>query len=535
MKVGPQSILRPSVTLRIVLPLPLLVLQRVYSLPGFTISYPRRCTRAQNLPLTSITLPLPTGLIVLAALLLTAFPQPLQKIKIWFHKESAFSSAVIRDKFSSLMYTGADGIVSYANPSTLNGTLEMVPCTQITVQSVWTRVIARVNSESPLRKLDVNRDGVEDVIVGYGIDELVDEGIRGYIPQCTSRKTGITDLCGGGLLALNGLDGQTLWQRWTSFTIFSLKCDIDINADGGADCVAAGRGGLILALDGRNGRILWELKDYSDLESYAEISIDLYTINVVPDLNSDGIADILAVHVEETQRAHGGHIKLISGATGAILRSIPTPYREEMFVPMQVLTTGPTTGADAFLVVTGGQNSPGGVYVLRRENLMKYPGESAFEPIVRLESSGFMVPAVLTDLNGDGVQDIVVSSFNSTVYAFDGANRTQLWSFTVADSESVSSIVPGHFDHDNVTDFMVKYNTGPGFPIYYYSQTTIVNGTNGKPFLDSTIKDSGGPNGLLGGVTISQTGGGDLFLHWQTQCRNRTADTTDEYQFIPGK
>ncbi|XP_053669432.1 uncharacterized protein LOC128719819 [Anopheles marshallii] len=465
------------------------------------------------------------GLIVLAALLLTAFPQPLQKIKIWFHKESAFSSAVIRDKFSSLMYT-ADGIADGRN-----GTLEMVPCTQITVQNVWTRVIARVNSESPLRKLDVNGDGVDDIIVGYGIDEMVDEGVRDYIPQCTSRKTGITDLCGGGLLALNGMDGATLWQRWTSFTIFSLKCNIDINSDGGNDCVAAGRGGLILALDGHNGRILWELKDYSDLESYAEISIDLYTINVVRDLNGDGISDLIAVHVEETQRAHGGHIKLISGATGTILRSIPTPYREEMFVPIQELARA--DGTDAFLVVTGGQNSPGGIYVLKQENLMKYPGETAFEPIVRMDSSGFMVPAVLTDLNGDGTEDFVVSSFNSTVYAFDGANRTQLWSFTIADSESVSSIVPGHFDHDNVTDFMVKYNTGPGFPIYYYSQTMIINGTNGKPFLDSSIKDSGGPNGLLGGITVSQTGGGDLFLHWQTQCRNRTADTTDEYQFIP--
>ncbi|XP_050068322.1 uncharacterized protein LOC126556841 [Anopheles maculipalpis] len=469
------------------------------------------------------------GLIVLAALLLTAFPQPLQKIKIWFHKESAFSSAVIRDKFSSLMYT-ADGN-TYAASDGSNGTLEVVPCTQITVQNVWTRVIARVNTESPLRKLDVNGDGVDDIIVGYGIDEMVDEGVRDYIPQCTSRKTGITDLCGGGLLALNGIDGETLWQRWTSFTIFSLKCNIDINSDGGNDCVAAGRGGLILALDGHNGRILWELKDYSDLESYAEISIDLYTINVVRDLNGDGISDLIAVHVEETQRAHGGHIKLISGATGTILRSIPTPYREEMFVPIQELAKA--DGSDAFLVVTGGQNSPGGVYVLKQENLMKYPGENAFEPIVRLESSGFMVPAVLTDLNGDGTEDIVVSSFNSTVYAFDGANRTQLWTFTIADSESVSSIVPGHFDHDNVTDFMVKYNTGSGFPIYYYSQTMIINGTNGKPFLDSSIKDSGGPNGLLGGITISQTGGGDLFLHWQTQCRNRTADTTDEYQFIP--
>ncbi|KFB42637.1 AGAP002184-PA-like protein [Anopheles sinensis] len=464
------------------------------------------------------------GLIVLAALLLTAFPQPLQKIKVWFHKESAFSSGIIRDKFGSLMYT-ADGF------GDRNGSLEMVPCTRITVQNVWTRVVARVSSESPLRKLDVNGDGVEDVIVGYGIDELMDEGIRSYIPQCTSRKTGITDLCGGGLLALNGTNGETLWQRWTSFTIFSLKCNIDINSDGGNDCVAAGRGGLILALNGRNGRILWELKDFSDLESYAEISIDLYTINVVRDLNSDGIADILAVHVEETQRAHGGHIKLISGATGAIMHSIPTPYREEMFVPIQVLPRA--DGTELFLVVTGGQNSPGGVYILRQENLMKYPGESAFEPIVRMDSSGFMVPAVLTDLNGDSVEDIVVSSFNSTVYAFDGANRTQLWSYTLPDSESVSSIVPGHFDHDNVTDFMVKYNTGPGFPIYYYSQTMIINGTNGKPFLDSSIKDAGGPNGLLGGITISQTGGGDFFLHWQMQCRNRTADTTDEYQFIP--
>ncbi|XP_053681189.1 uncharacterized protein LOC128732052 [Anopheles nili] len=464
------------------------------------------------------------GLIVLAALLLTAFPQPLQKIKVWFHKESAFSSAVIRDKFSSLMYT-ADG------SSFANGSLEMVPCTQITVQNVWTRVVARVNSESPLRMLDANGDGVEDVIVGYGIDEMLDEGVRGYIPQCTSRKTGITDLCGGGLLALNGINGDTLWQRWTSFTIFSLKCNIDINGDGGQDCVAAGRGGLILAIDGHTGRILWELKDYSDLESYAEISIDLYTINVVRDLNSDGVSDIIAVHVEETQRAHGGHIKLISGATGAILRSIPTPYREEMFVPIQVLAR--PDGTEAFLVITGGQNSPGGVYVLAQEHLMKYPGESAFEPIVRLESSGFMVPAVLADLNGDGVEDITVSSFNSTVFAFDGANKTLLWSFTIADSESVSSIVPGHFDHDNVTDFMVKYNTGPGFPIYYYSQTAIINGTNGKPFLDNSIKDAGGPNGLLGGISISQTGGGDFFLHWQMQCHNHTTDTTDEYQFLP--
>ncbi|XP_055547055.1 uncharacterized protein LOC129731241 [Wyeomyia smithii] len=460
------------------------------------------------------------GLIVLAALLLTAFPAPLQKIKVWLHKESPFSGAVIRDRFNSLLYSGTDES---------NSSLEVVPCTQITVQKVWTRVIARVNSESPLRKLDVNGDGVLDVIVGYGIDEMIDDA-RGSIPRCTSQKTGLTDMCGGGLMALNGLNGDTMWQRWTSFTIFSLKCAIDINSDGQSDCVAAGRGGLILAVDGKKGNILWELKDYSDLESYAETSIDLYTINVVRDLNNDGIADVLAVHVEETQRAHGGHIKLISGATGIILKSIPTPYREEMFVPIQVLVQ--KDGSEQFLMVTGGQNSPGGIYTLKQESLMKFTDEKDFVPVTRIDSSGFMVPAVLTDLNGDSVEDLVVSSFNSTVYAFDGANKTQLWAYTIPDSESVSSVVPGHFDHDNVTDFMVKYNTGPGFPIYYYSQTTILNGTNGQPFLDDSVKDSGGPNSLLGGVTVSQTGGGDFFLHWQVQCRNKLK-TTEEYQFIP--
>ncbi|KAL1373412.1 hypothetical protein pipiens_018673, partial [Culex pipiens pipiens] len=313
------------------------------------------------------------GLIVLAALLLTAFPAPLQKIKVWFHKESPFGGSA---KFGSFLYSEGGGDNGNNNNNTSG--LEMVPCTRITVQKVWSRVIARVNSESPLRKVDVNGDGVMDLVVGYGIDEMIDDA-RGYIPRCTSLKTGLTDMCGGGLMALNGINGETLWQRWTSFTIFSLKCTIDINSDGQSDCVAAGRGGAMLKL-----------------------GIDLYTINVVRDLNNDGIADVLAVHVEETQRAHGGHIKLISGATGIILKSIPTPTEFS-----------------------------GGIYTLKQENLMKFVGEKDFEPVMRIDSSGFMVPAVLTDLNGDSVEDIVISSFNSTIYAFDGMNKTQLWSYSI--------------------------------------------------------------------------------------------------------
>jgi len=143
-----------------------------------------------------------------------------------------------------------------------------------------------------------------------------------------------------------------------------------------------------------------------------------------------------------------------------------------------------------------------------------------------------MTPAVLVDITGDQIEDIIISSFNSTVYAFNGHTYEQIWSYTFPTSESVSSIVPGHFNNDNITDFMIKYNTGPGFPVYYYSQTTILSGDKGEPLLDSMMTDSGGSNSLLGGLSISQTFGGDFFLHWQIQC-NGVANTKDAYQFIP--
>ena len=67
-------------------------------------------------------------------------------------------------------------------------------------------------------------------------------------PQCTSSKSGVTDICGGGILALDGKSGEILWQQWTSFTVFSLFCQFDINNDGKVDCVVAGRGGLLVSI-----------------------------------------------------------------------------------------------------------------------------------------------------------------------------------------------------------------------------------------------------------------------------------------------
>ncbi|XP_067628108.1 uncharacterized protein [Eurosta solidaginis] len=461
------------------------------------------------------------ALISLAALILTMFPIPLQRIKVWLK----------RDPSTGAMpnYVGA-GIPSAQSPLSYGSSMgtEFVPCTQISVQRIWTRTFPRMNSESPVRKADLNGDDVADVIFGFGVDDNIQ--YEGYtLPKCKSSQGDDEVPCEGGVIALDGVTGNLIWQTWSVANVFSLLCTLDIDRDGYPDCVAAGRLGMIFAINGRNGNNIWEFREI-EVETNSPIVMDLYTINIVRDLDGDEVSEIVAAHLEEREESKAGHIKVISGKTGKIIRAIPTPFKEEVFVPLQVLTK--EDGTELLMIITGGQNTPGGIYTIRLLSLMQFTSEKEFTPLFQSKHSGVMVPAVITDITGDNVADIVASSFNSTVYAFDGRNFSMLWNYTFPASESVSAIVPGHFNHDNVTDFMVKYNTGPGFPVYYYSQTTVLDGKTGKPLLNTMMTDSGGSNSLLGGVSISQTFGGDFFLHWQMQCRNKF-EAKDAYEFIP--
>ncbi|ALC46949.1 CG6184 [Drosophila busckii] len=469
----------------------------------------RRCCRwCEPFCYTLAALTVLCALLSLAALLLTLFPLPVQRINHWWSEPKVAAPA------DNVAYGSSLGS-------------EFVPCTQISVQRLWTRSLPRMNSESPLRAADLNGDGIKELIFGYGVDDNIHyEGIP--LPRCKSAQQTDDVPCEGGVVALNGIDGSILWQTWSVANVFSLHCNVDIDRDGVTDCVAAGRLGMIFAISGSIGQVIWNFHEL-EVETNSPIVMDLYTINVLRDLDGDEVPEIIAAHLEEREESRAGHIKLISGKTGKVLRSIPTPHREEMFVPIQLLTRN--DGTELLLMLTGGQNTPGGIYSLRLLTLMAHTSEKHFTPLHQQAASGLMVPAVLTDLNGDGFTDVIVAAFNSSVFAFDGRNYSMMWNYTFPASECVSAIVPGHFDHDNVTDFMVKYNTGPGFPVYYYSQTTILSGLTGQPLLNAVMTDAGGASSLLGGVSISQSFGGDFFLHWQLQCRNRP-NARDAYEFV---
>lgn len=44
----------------------------------------------------------------------------------------------------------------------------LVPCNEITIEDVWTKTFPKLLTESAFRLNDINKDGVLDVIFGYG-------------------------------------------------------------------------------------------------------------------------------------------------------------------------------------------------------------------------------------------------------------------------------------------------------------------------------------------------------------------------------
>lgn len=353
---------------------------------------------------------------------------------------------------------------------------------------------------------------------------------------CTLYFNGITP-CRGGLLALDGQTGNILWQHWSSHAIYWVDCGADLTKDGVKDCLISGRGGVLEAVNGHDGSRIWEVDRSTTSTGYAEqhpILVDTYAGRFVHDLDGDGIQDVLAAHTEDNSENDTGslcgHLVIVSGNNGRPYHQISAPNGEETYYPPQVLVR-----IDGQVIVvwgTGGINSSGGLYVEPLLSLI--PGQEHWRKTLYWDKfKGVLAPPALVDVNQDGLEDIVVATFNSSVFAFDGQTYEMIWNFSFVGSESSSTPIPGYFNEDDIPDFLVKYQFGPGYPLYYYTQTTLLDGRTGHSILDNVMIDTAGMQS--GGLTVSVEGtGNDIFLHWGGNCFNHEGNQ-EPYAFIPGE
>ena len=322
---------------------------------------------------------------------------------------------------------------------------------------------------SSLHTVDLTGDDILDIVVGTGIEEEVT----------------------GSIIALDGSNGTLLWENNASGEMFASAQFAHLDGDDTLDVILGGRNHQLFALSGIDGSIIWQFdSDNDDREQWYQF----YTGHFIADQNQDGIQDWLTSNGGDPTQGpsaprDNGYLMIISGASGELLAVADTPDGRETYMSPILYHPHPSMEIEV-LFGTGGETWDGGLWTPSIDAIMAGDLTSAqriVDPTPNV-AKGVMAPPSIADLTLDGIQDLVVSTFDGRLLAIDGRNYSEIWSIdvkdhtsggTVTDAESWASPAIGYFTDDAVPDVFTHYVIG-AFPMYTGSTSLLVDGATGQ-------------------------------------------------------
>ncbi|MAW84124.1 MAG: hypothetical protein CL832_06930 [Crocinitomicaceae bacterium] len=333
----------------------------------------------------------------------------------------------------------------------------------IIAQSSWSTLIDSVSTLSSPRAVDLNNDGIKDLVLGAGTDST----FSNY-----------------GLVAMDGSSGQLLWNLPTPDEIFTSAVFNDINNDNVADVFIGGRNAQLYAIDGSNGTILWEFFPQNMGLNPADSGLyNFYSSQICDDYDGDNVNDILVTNGGDHKAAPfdprpPGHLMLISGANGNLISKAVSPDSAEIYSSPVILDRlGGQTPSIIF--GTGGEQHSGGMYVSNFSDLIS--GDITNSILLTSHpSKGFIAPASIADVSDDSFLDIIVQSFSGEISAFDGITYQPLWTNTFSGCESSAAPTIGNFTGgDLIPDVFTVIYRGTT-PTYFDYYQVMINGLTGE-------------------------------------------------------
>jgi len=239
---------------------------------------------------------------------------------------------------------------------------------KLTIDSRW---FLSTGSESCIRLMDINGDGLDDILVALTeVTAITNEIEKDKNRPRYCQSLNVETPCSGTVYGIRGYDFSILWSFRVKQSIFELVCDkIDIDDDGYRDCIGTGRQATLVAFDPRNGKIFWQNENIKSRRSLW----NFYNPIVLPvDVDHDHMNDILISHggnptiPSNVHEREAGCLIIISSRNG---NQIGEPFwmpdgKETYMSPVLY-------GNSTILFGTGGETVPGGLYSISLENILE--------------------------------------------------------------------------------------------------------------------------------------------------------------------
>ena len=337
-------------------------------------------------------------------------------------------------------------------------------------QESWTVVLPNIGTFSSPRCSDLNNDGIKDIILGGGRLEF--------------------QKCDTAIFALDGKNGKMLWNLSASDQIFGSAGLLDVTNDGVSDVFINGRSSELKAIDGATGKELWSFDTTFYATPKSKKWFNFYNPQFIHDVDLDGFKDILLANggdiwvLPHNPNREAGKIVIISSKTGKLLAEAEMPDGCEIYMSISINFNEKEPLESKIIFGTGGETIRGNLFVGTIDMVLK--NKLSMSAVLDISlNKGYISPPVWVDINQDSEKDIVVSSVDGRILAFDGLTFQKIWQTKLDDTEAYSSLAVGKFNADKIPDFFVSFAQGVWPDLSWTKQAMIDGKTGNIEYLDS--------------------------------------------------